>query len=127
MPRGGARPGAGRKKNAPNKATKERQAAIAATGVTPLDVMIADMRYHYDRAQEEIEKGTRGRKKTIADELSAARTAAQAAAPYVHPRLAAIEHMGKGGGAMEMTIDARGKLASLVARAVASGEVPEGS
>jgi hypothetical protein len=126
MPRGGARPGAGRKKNAPNKATKERQAAIAATGATPLDVIIADMRFHYDRAQQEIAKGLRARKKTIADELSAARTAAKDAAPYVHPRLAAIEHMGKGGGPIEV-VDARGKLASLIARAADAEQAPEDS
>jgi hypothetical protein len=35
--RGGKRSGAGRRKGAPNKATAERQAAIAASGEAPLD------------------------------------------------------------------------------------------
>lgn len=30
--------------------------------------------------------------------------AAKAAAPYIHPRLAAIEHTGKDGGAMEHSL-----------------------
>jgi hypothetical protein len=30
--------------------------------------------------------------------------AAKAAAPYIHPRLAAIEHTGKGGGPVQVNI-----------------------
>jgi hypothetical protein len=71
--RGGKRPGAGRQKGAPNKATAERQAAIAASGEAPLDYMIRVMR---DQSAP-VERR---------DEM------AKAAAPYVHPRLAAIEY-----------------------------------
>jgi hypothetical protein len=76
---GGARPGAGRKPGSLNKKTAERKAAVerALAGTTPLDVMMSAMR----RAAKE-------------GDLSLALEAAKAAAPYVHPRLAAIEHSG---------------------------------
>lgn len=44
MPRGGNRPGAGRKRGAPNKASVERQKKIGATGDTPLDYMLKVLR-----------------------------------------------------------------------------------
>lgn len=75
MPAGGKRPGAGRPKGVPNKASIERQAEIAASGVTPLEFMLNRMR----------DEGV-----PLADRFEAAK----AAAPYVHPRLAAVEHSG---------------------------------
>lgn len=117
MARGGARPNSGRKRNSPNKATKERQERIAASGVTPLDVMIEDMRFHYDLYQTALaEKDIPAAKQ----ELKEAREAAKDAAPYTHPRLAAIEHMGKGGGPIEYS-DVRDRLAHLIAREAAAG------
>jgi len=71
--RGGRRKGAGRPKGAPNKATAGRQAEIAASGEDPLDYMIRVMRDESAPAERR-------------DEM------AKAAAPYVHPKLAAIEH-----------------------------------
>lgn len=82
MANGGKRPGAGRPKGVPNKATKERQARIAEGGETPLDYMIRVMR------DPTADKERR-------DKMAAA------AAPYVHPRLAAVEHTGKDGGPIE--------------------------
>lgn len=79
MARGGSRPGAGRKAGSPNKATQERQAEVAASGTTPLDYMLQVMR------DETAEANRR-------DDM------AKAAAPYVHPKLAAVEHTGKDGG-----------------------------
>ena len=73
MPRGGPRPGAGRKKGVPNKATQKRQEEVAATGKVPLDYMLEVMR---DANADEARR----------DEM------AKAAAPYVHPRLSAVEH-----------------------------------
>lgn len=71
MARGGARSGAGRKPNAPNKATKERQERIAASGITPLDYMLQVMR------DGKADKARR-------DDM------AKAAAPYVHPKFSTV-------------------------------------
>lgn len=73
--RGGRRPNAGRKPGSPNKATQRRQEEIAASGVTPLEFMLQRMRDPSVDAAQQFE-------------------AAKAAAPYVHPRLAAVEHSG---------------------------------
>ena len=83
----GSRPGerrGGRQKGTPNKATAKKQAEIAETGETPLDYMIRVMR---DKTVEHDRR----------DKMAAA------AAPYVHSKLAAIEHTGKDGGAIETT------------------------
>ncbi len=86
--RGGKRPGAGRPPGAVNKATAARQAEVAASGVTPLEYMLQIMR---DEAADEAKR----------------LDAAKAAAPYVHPRLAAVEHSG------EMTLTHEQFLAGL--------------
>jgi hypothetical protein len=65
----------GRKKGVPNRATASKAAAIAESGQIPLDYMLAVMR---------DEKAPAERR----DEM------AKAAAPYVHPKLAAVEHSG---------------------------------
>ena len=44
MPRGGKRPGAGRKAGVPNKVTAAREAEIKASGLTPLDYMLGILR-----------------------------------------------------------------------------------
>ena len=80
--KGGARPGAGRKKGEPNRRTVETQAQAEETGITPLEYMLKVMR-------SEIE------------EPRARLAAAQAAAPYVHAKLSSIEVTGKDGGALE--------------------------
>ena len=69
---GGARPGAGRKPGIPNKATAELQAAIAASGETPLNYMLQIMR---DDTRDQALRFE----------------AAKAAAPYVHAKLAAVD------------------------------------
>jgi hypothetical protein len=68
----------GRKKGVPNKATAKKAAAIAATGITPLDYLLKVMRNPKADAQRRDE-------------------AAKAAAPYVHPKLSAVEMSGPGG------------------------------
>ncbi len=75
MPKGGRREGAGRKAGVPNKTTLQKEAMIAASGLTPLDYMLRILR---DEACEPLVR----------------MDAAKAAAPYVHPRLNAIEHSG---------------------------------
>ncbi len=75
MARGGARQGAGRKAGLPNKKTAQRTAEIEASGLTPLDYMLAILRDETLSTEDRFE-------------------AAKAAAPYVHPKLAAVEHSG---------------------------------
>ena len=82
---GGKRAGAGRKPGVPNKANAERQAEIAASGVTPLEYMLDVLR------------------NPVADEKRRD-WAAKEAAPYVHPKLAATELTGKGGGPIQVNI-----------------------
>ena len=62
----------GRQKGARNRATEEARAAAAATGVLPLDYMLMIMR---DPAAEHKRRDAM----------------AMAAAPYLHPRLSAVE------------------------------------
>jgi len=101
----------GRKPGSRNKATQEMLAKVAATGMTPLQIMLDNMRHAYNNALEveasitpklvdgtnpddafdvllaEVEKAVGYRQ--IAQEC------AKDAAPYSHPRLAAIEHSGE--------------------------------
>ena len=81
---GGKRLGAGRPYGSRNKATEKQRAEIdkiAASGLTPLDYMLSVMRDETAPAERR-------------DYM------ARAAAPYVHPRLAAIDntHIGPDGG-----------------------------
>ena len=70
---GGKRPGAGRKKGSRNKASVARESAIVASGLTPLDYMLAIMR-------------------DVTADRALRCDMAKAASPYCHPRLAAVEH-----------------------------------
>lgn len=72
--RGGPRQGAGRKKGSLTKKTQEIAAAAIKDGVTPLEYLLGVLR------NGENEK----------DRFAAA----VAAAPYVHPKLASVEHSG---------------------------------
>lgn len=87
--RGGARPGAGRPKGMPNKRTRELQKAVEDSGITPLDFMLNVMRGKAPEGADAAE--------VIAWEAMRFE-AAKAAAPYVHPKLAAVEVTGKDGG-----------------------------
>lgn len=96
MARGGARPGSGRKAGAATKRTREIADRATAEGVTPLEVMLDAMRFHYAMAQHEIAKAKEVNGEVISadlicEALAAAREAAKDAAPYVHPRLSNIE------------------------------------
>lgn len=70
--RGGARPGAGRKKGSATKRTREIADRAAANGVTPLEYMLSILQ---DEGQPQ----------------EARYQAAKDAAPYMHPRLATVE------------------------------------
>lgn len=85
MARGGNRPGAGRKRGSPNKASIARQKQVAEGGQTPLEYMLRVMR----------DSRTNGERR---DRM------AVAAAPYVHPKLANMQHTGRNGGPIQ-TVD----------------------
>jgi hypothetical protein len=85
MPKGGKRPGAGRKPGSRNKRTQAIADGIAETGETPLEFMLRVMR---DPA---VDFPTRA-------------DMAKAAAPYVHARLASTELKGDGGGPLIVEI-----------------------
>lgn len=74
MPRGGARPGAGRPAGATTQRTRAIADQAAAEGLTPLDVMLRSMRDH-----------------ATADRWDEAAKVAALAGYYVHPRFAAVD------------------------------------
>jgi hypothetical protein len=77
--RGGRRPGAGRPRSRVRALTREIANQCAKEGITPLEFMIRVMR------DEQADLQTRA-------------NMAKAAAPYMHPRLQAVEHSGEGRG-----------------------------
>ena len=119
MPRGGLREGAGRKPGVPSTKTLTRLAIAekaASEGVTPLEVMIANMRHFHKLAEsaesviselshdkiaklppEEQFKYLLAEVKKAAGLRDAAQSCARDAAPYVHHRLSTMEHSGKDG------------------------------
>jgi hypothetical protein len=84
--RGGKRPGSGRKKNSPNKASAKREREVAASGATPLDVMLKSMRLLLALADESAND-----RKQFEHFIRAAAAVAKDAAPYIHPRLSTVE------------------------------------
>lgn len=86
---GGARPGAGRKPGLHSKKAARQISLVERSlhdGITPLEVMLVAMRDLYAAAQP-----TARRKEVDRVLLNKAADMAQKAAPYVHPRLQAIE------------------------------------
>ena len=95
----------GRQPGSVNKATAARQALVAASGATPLDVMLDNMRFAHHRAAELINeliakmKVDGGEVKDVVEGLKLvlqlrkqAQDCASDAANYVHPKLANIQH-----------------------------------
>lgn len=106
--KGGKRAGAGRKKGSKNKATKKR-AEVAAkaldSGITPLDFMLSIM-----REPQPVQGDDEDPALFVARYIGwrdRAFDAAKAAAPYVHPKLANIEHVGEGGGPIQASLEVR--------------------
>ena len=79
--RGGARKGAGRPKGAATRRSREIADRESQKGITPLEVMLKAMREHYK-----------------AKEWDAASSIAKDAAPYMHSKLASVQHSGPNGG-----------------------------
>lgn len=82
---GGKRAGSGRKKGTPNKRSAETAAQAAASGITPLELMLKNMRKRLPRNATTTEK---------AAHLAFIQQAARDAAPYVHARLSAVQVSG---------------------------------
>lgn len=85
MARGGKREGAGRPAGAVTKRTREVADKAVKAGLTPLDYMLSVLRDERADPKDRM-------------------WAAEKAAPYVHPRLASVEHQGKDGGPMVLEI-----------------------
>jgi hypothetical protein len=112
---GGARAGAGRKKGSTTVKTREVADRAAAEGITPLEVMLKAMRTHYDKGEYDDAAGF-----------------AKDAAPYMHPRLAAVALSGNVGMVVEvaeLVVRTREEAkAALAAMAEAAGlPRPEGA
>lgn len=90
---GGKREGAGRPPGSKNKASVEREREIRASGLVPLDFMLEVLR----------DEG-----KPFEDR----KWAAEKAAPYIHPKLANVQHTGEGGGPIQVNI--AGDLAGVL-------------
>lgn len=75
----------GRKRGCLNQKTRSIAAQAAQSGITPLEVMIEAMRNAYEMGG-----------------AAAAFAFAKDAAPYMHPRVAAVELTGKDGGPMQI-------------------------
>lgn len=95
MPRG-AKAGhprwGGRTKGTPNRASIAREKQVAETGATPLDGLIFVYRHYLAEAQK-ILSNPKASKAKIDAVLENVRTSAKEAAPYTHPRLAALAAM----------------------------------
>ena len=75
MARGGAREGAGRKVGSATKKTREIAEKAVAEGITPLEFMLNRMRDDGAPMEDRMDM-------------------AKAAAPYIHAKLAAVQHSG---------------------------------
>jgi len=75
--KGGKRPGSGRKAGVPNKRTAAIIEAVQSSGITPLEYLLQTLR-----------------NKDLPHDIRL--DAAKSAAPYVHPKLAQVEHKGSG-------------------------------
>jgi hypothetical protein len=98
--RGGKRSGAGRKAGAATKKTRVIADKAAAEGVTPLEVMLKTMVALMAKADEIAKLPPDPDGKPAANPLDLmieAAGVAKDAAPYMHPRLAAMELSGKNG------------------------------
>jgi hypothetical protein len=87
--RGGQRKGAGRKPGSATRKTREIADRAMDEGITPLEFMLNVM-----RKEPSADLDERGLLAAITLRFEAAK----AAAPYMHPRLAAVEHSGPNGG-----------------------------
>ena len=98
MPQGGKRTGAGRPKGVRNAKTEQQTKAVKESGLTPLDYMLSVLR---DETQEQ----------------SVRLDAANKAAPYVHAKLASVDHTSTDGSMSE-----KPTVIKLVAPKISDGD-----
>ena len=84
MPRGGFRPGAGRKRGSATIRSRKIANELAREGLTPLQVMIETMRELWRHAQAATSASERLEKQLQACAV------AEKCAPYLHPRLSSV-------------------------------------
>lgn len=92
---GEQKPRRGRKAGVPNRASAARERELAASGLTPLEFMIACMRNEANDPAMRLD-------------------AAAKAAPYVHPRLAQTQLTGKDGGPIQIEDKTKSDLLSQI-------------
>ncbi|CAM3677761.1 hypothetical protein [Polynucleobacter antarcticus] len=99
--KGGARQGAGRKEGSLTKRTREIAEIAVNQGITPLEVMIRTMQEILDEATNQDHQDAAVMAENRIKLLNMAANIAKHAAPYMHPRLSAIEHTGKDGAPLQ--------------------------
>lgn len=125
MSHGGKRSGAGRKAGAVTKRTREVADRALAEGKAPLEVMLDNMRHFQqvaldaeatlegltadefagtvsDQTPEQQFKTLLAQVKKTAGFRQLAQECARDAAPFMHPKLSAVEHTGKDGGPVKL-------------------------
>ena len=85
MAHGGARQGSGRKKSALEERSRKAAERAVAEGITPLDYMLNVLRNEAESPANRM-------------------WAAEKAAPYVHAKLASVEHSGTDGGPLQVVV-----------------------
>lgn len=127
---GGARPGAGQPPGGLRRRTQEIAARCVEEGKAPLEVMLENMRFAHEAANELLQKiekhlageggeeliDLRSEFKALMDLKDRAQVYARHAAPYIHPRLSAIEIS----GGLGVAVDAPPKAYATPAQAMAA-------
>ena len=109
--RGGARKNAGRKPGSASKKTRDVANKAAESGLTPLEVMLDNMTFAHTEAHRVlgnlVQVGAEipdafDQYKELLRFRGMAQECAKDAAPYIHPKLSAVELTGKDGGGIEV-------------------------
>ncbi len=111
--RGGARAGAGRPASGKVSRTQELIRKATEDGVTPMEVILSDMRYFHKLGEDKMrqaEQTAPGDKQAKAFRAATAlkdiaRACAKEAAPYIHPKLASTQVTGNEGGPIELSLE----------------------
>lgn len=107
---GGPRPGSGRPAGQRITRTQELITKATAGGITPLELLLKDMRFYYNMAEQKLLQ--LGDARTVKDKARVLRVVdafkgkakdyAVSAAPFVHPKLTSIS--APGGGPVQISL-----------------------